>query len=218
MADGEVGAIRYAITPLNFSSHAMITLSVNADVENKDSNYNEKFWEEVYKESQMGWAIVTASTKKTMFHVCTGMEYNLESNGKRVTGKVYTNTQAKYADNVVDVELTQDVELVIYKYAAVLSSENHPKEFLVNLCRAKLEEAVKKGFDVLFADHAAIPQRATVARKFHAVPIALSILSMALRLARYVRAARNLALAASTGEKETRAPGRDARAKAVGCE
>ncbi|MFZ6002187.1 MAG: glycoside hydrolase family 65 protein, partial [Bacteroidota bacterium] len=51
MADGEVGAIRYAITPVNFSSAARITLTVDADVVNKDSNYDEKFWNEVYQES-----------------------------------------------------------------------------------------------------------------------------------------------------------------------
>src|SRR5260221_1712823 len=62
MADGEVGAIRYSISPLNFSAKARITLPVDADVVNKDSNYDEKFWEELHKESQAGRALVTAST------------------------------------------------------------------------------------------------------------------------------------------------------------
>lgn len=153
MASGEIGAIRYAITPLNFSATAQLTLTVDADVVNKDSNYDEKFWEEVYKESQMGWAIVTAQTKKTLFHVCTGMEYDLETDGKRIKGKVYTNTREKYADNVVEAELKENQEFVVYKYGAVLSSENHPKEFLVNLCRARLEEAAARGFTQLVEDH-----------------------------------------------------------------
>ena len=156
MADGEIGAIRYSITPLNFSSAASITLAVDADVVNKDSNYDEKFWEEVYQESQMGWAVVTAQTKKTFFHVCTGMEYDLETEGKLIKGKVFTNTREKYADNVVEVELKQGTEMIIYKYAAVLSSENHPKDFLTNLCKSKLDEIAKTGFQKLFADHAAV--------------------------------------------------------------
>ncbi|MDZ7649990.1 MAG: hypothetical protein U5K54_24230 [Cytophagales bacterium] len=73
MADGEIGAIRYEITPLNFSAPIQITLPVDADVVNKDSNYDEKFWEEVSKEAQPGWAIVNAQTKKTFFQVCTGI-------------------------------------------------------------------------------------------------------------------------------------------------
>lgn len=156
MADGEVGAIRYSITPLNFSSKASITLAVDADVVNKDSNYDENFWEEVYKESQMGWAIVTAQTKKTFFQVCTGMEYDLETEGKLIKGKVFTNTKEKYADNVVEVELKEGAELIVYKYAAVLSSENHQKDNLVTRCRAKLDEIAKKGFQKIFEDHTAV--------------------------------------------------------------
>jgi len=156
MADGEVGAIRYSITPLNFSSATSITLAVDADVVNKDSNYDEKFWEEVYQESQMGWAVVTAKTKKTFFHVCTGMEYDLETEGKLIKGKVFTNTREKYADNVVEVELKQGTEMIIYKYAAVLSSENHPKDSMVDLCKSKLDRIAKLGFQKLFEDHAAV--------------------------------------------------------------
>ncbi|MEK6781495.1 MAG: glycoside hydrolase family 65 protein [Bacteroidota bacterium] len=156
MADGEIGAIHYSITALNFSSKATITLPVDADVVNKDSNYDENFWDEVYQESQMGWAIVTTQTKKTFFHVCTGIEYHLETGGRQIKGKVFTNTREKYADNVVDIELKEGVEFSVTKYAAVLSSENHPKEFIVNLCRAKLEEITKKGYQKLFEDHAAV--------------------------------------------------------------
>ncbi len=156
MADGEVGAIRYSIKPLNFSSKASLTLDIDADVVNKDSNYDEKFWDAVYQESQMGWAIVTAQTKKTFFHVCTGMEYDLEMDGKMIKGKVFTNTRDKYADNVVEVELKEGVELIVYKYATVLSSENHPKDTLVKRSHAKLDETAKKGYQQLFDAHAAV--------------------------------------------------------------
>jgi maltose phosphorylase len=156
MADGEVGAIRYSITPLNFSSATRITLSVDADVVNKDSNYDEKFWEEVCKESHMGWAMVTAETKKTLFHVCTGMEYELYTDDKKLKGKVFTNTKTNYADNVVEVDLKEGTEFIIFKYAVVLSSENHPKQHLANLYRTKLEQITKKGFDQLLSEHAAV--------------------------------------------------------------
>ncbi len=155
MADGEVGAIRYSITPLNFSSPSSITLDVDADVANKDSNYDEKFWDAVYQESQMGWGIVTAQTKKTLFHVCTGMKYELETNGKMIKGKVFTNKKDKYVDNVVDVDLIEGVEIIVYKYAAVLSSENHAKDKLAERCKVKLDEAARAGFQRLFEEHAA---------------------------------------------------------------
>jgi len=156
MADGEVGAIKYSIKPINFSAKAKITLSIDADVINKDSNYDEKFWDRVYEEAQMGWAIVNAQTKKTQFQVCTGIEYGFELNGQRTGGKVFTNMKDKYADNVVEVDLKEGAELTIYKYATVLSSENHPKEKIVKNCLAKIDETCKKGFQKLLADHVAV--------------------------------------------------------------
>jgi maltose phosphorylase len=156
MADGEVGAIKYSIKPINFSAKARVTLAIDADVVNKDSNYDEKFWDRVYEEAQMGWAIVNAQTKKTLFQVCTGIEYGFELNGQRAGGKVFTNTKDKYADNVVEIDVAQGAELTIYKYAAVLTSENHPKEKIVKKCLAKIDETSKKGFQQLLADHAAV--------------------------------------------------------------
>ena len=156
MADGEVGAIKYSIKPVNFSAKARVTLAIDADVVNKDSNYDEKFWDRVYEEAQMGWAIVNAQTKKTLFQVCTGIEYGFELNGQRTGGKVFTNTKDKYADNLVELDLTQGAELTIYKYAAVLTSENHPKEKIVKKCLTKIDETSKKGWQQLLADHAAV--------------------------------------------------------------
>lgn len=156
MADGEVGAIKYSLKPINFSAKAKITLTIDADVVNKDSNYDENFWDRLYEESQMGWAVVNAQTKKTLFQVCTGMEYKFEVNGQRVGGKVFTNTKDKYADNVVEMELTQGAELTIYKYATVLTSENHPKEKIVKKCLAKIDETSKIGFQQLLEKHVAV--------------------------------------------------------------
>jgi maltose phosphorylase len=156
MADGEIGAIRYQITALNFSGNIALTLSVDADVVNKDSNYDEKFWDEVYKEATPGTAIVTAQTRKTFFHVTTAMTYHIESGGKSAVTKVAENTREKYADNVVQTELKQDTPLVVYKYAAVLSSENHVKEKMVEHAKAKLAEAAAAGFDALLKKHASV--------------------------------------------------------------
>lgn len=156
MADGEVGAIRYEITPQNFSASITLTLPVDADVVNKDSNYDEKFWEEVSKEAEPGLALVTAQTKKTHFHVCTAMNYQLWANDKDVSGKVTTHVREKYADNTVSTDLTQGSSLVIYKYAVVLSSENHAKDKLAANAKAKLKSAAASGFDKLFDDHAKV--------------------------------------------------------------
>jgi maltose phosphorylase len=156
MADGEIGAIRYAIMPINFTASATITLSVDADVVNKDSNYDEKFWNEVAKESKAGLALVTAETKKTLFHVTTAMTYSIQSEGKVVKGKVKANKKEKYADNEVTIGLKKGVETIIYKYAVVLSSENHSKKKIGDNAKKKLTATAAKGFDKLLAEHVAV--------------------------------------------------------------
>jgi maltose phosphorylase len=157
MAHGEIGAIRYAITPLNFSAKATLSIYVDADVVNKDSNYDEKFWEEVYKEAAEGKAIVTAQTKKTFFHVTTGMKYVILQDGKKATfDRVNVELREKYAGNVIQLDLHEGKELAIYKYAAILSSENHAKDKMVAACEQVLTEATTKGFDALLEAHSKV--------------------------------------------------------------
>ena len=157
MAHGEIGAIRYSIIPLNFSSKVTFSIYADADVVNKDANYDEKFWEEVYKEATEGRAIVTAQTKKTLYHVTTGIHYVIETDGRKVAfDRINIDKREKYVGNVVQMNLDEGKETVIYKYAAVLSSENHSKGKLVEACHKVLDEAVSKGFDKLFREHAAV--------------------------------------------------------------
>jgi maltose phosphorylase len=157
MANGELGAIRYSIKPLNFSAKGIISINVDADVVNKDSNYDEKFWEEVYREGSEGKAIVTAQTKKTFFHVTTGMRYQIQTDGKPVQAdRINIVQREKFSGNVVQLDLLEGKETVVYKYGAVLSSENHPKDKLVEACREVLDAAVEKGFDKLFEEHSAV--------------------------------------------------------------
>lgn len=156
MHNGELGAIRYALTPLNFSSTATLCVYVDADVVNKDSNYDEKFWEEVFKDVSPGRAVVTAQTRKTFFHVTTGMEFRIVSGKETVDPRINTEMREKFAGNVVQLDLQQGEEIVVFKYAAVLSSENHAKEDMVSACQRILKKAVREGFDKLFTSHAAV--------------------------------------------------------------
>jgi maltose phosphorylase len=159
MANGEIGAIRYAIKPLNFSAKATLSIYVDADVVNTDSNYDEKFWEEVYKEASEGEAIVTAQTKKTFFHVTTGMRYFLQVDGKPApVDRINKELREKFAGNVIQLDLNEGKEMVIYKYGAVLSSENHPKDQMVAACKKVLDTATGDGFDKLYEAHAHVWQ------------------------------------------------------------
>ncbi len=160
MARGEVGAISYTLTPLNFSAVAELTLDVDADVINQDSNYNEKFWDEVGKESFEDGVLVIAETRKTRFQVATAITYQLQSEGAAVPVEKRRNElREKYAAHIVEIRIQQNKPVTVFKYAAVLSSLNHPVELLPSACRAVLDNACKDGFDKLLAEHAAAWQR-----------------------------------------------------------
>lgn len=156
MSNDELGVIKYSIIPVNFSGQAVVELGIDADVVNTDSNYDEKFWVEVYKEAVEGQAIVTAETKKTFFHVCSGMRFVVHQDATIIPVKSKRVLREKYAANEFELNLLQGKETSIIKYAAVLSSENHAKEKIVAHCEEQLASAFHQGFEKLLKDHEAV--------------------------------------------------------------
>src|SRR6185437_2205904 len=69
IADDESGAIKYTLTAVNFNAKLTMTPFVDGDVVNKDSNYDEKFWDEVKKDVWSNGGYVQMRTKKTGFEV-----------------------------------------------------------------------------------------------------------------------------------------------------
>jgi maltose phosphorylase len=149
IAEDEIGAIEYKVKALNFDGKLTITPYVDFDVENEDSNYDEKFWLEVNKSVSNGEGYVTAKTKKTDFYVCTGMTFELKKNGNTFTFEAEQIQKEKYVGNIVEVEVAQGDEIAIYKYAANISSMYNDKATLVVDCRKSVARAYSKGFDAL---------------------------------------------------------------------
>jgi len=154
IVDDEAGAIRYSITPLNFDSAVIITPFIDGDVKNQDANYDEKFWDEVHKETHHGSAYLNLRTKKTGFHVCTGMKFAIQQDGKAVEFSSAPVEREKYVANKVTLSVKEKQETVIYKYSANLSSENHDKELLVHETKKVIEQIYQKGFSLMLKEQA----------------------------------------------------------------
>ena len=152
IVDDEVGTLCYKIKVLNFSSEISITPYVDFDVKNEDANYDEKFWVEVEKEVAPWEGFVTAETKKTAFQVCTGMKFQVLKNGEGVDSNAGVFSREKYISSDVKVNVSDDDEIVIYKYAANLSSENHAKEDLAKNTQAVVNKAFEKGFEKMLEE------------------------------------------------------------------
>jgi maltose phosphorylase len=153
IADDQIGAIEYAIKAINFSGNLTIEPYVDFDVANKDSNYDEKFWVEIAKETAIGSAYNIAETKKTAFHVCTGMQYQIVQNGTNVDlAKAELIEKEKYNSNIITVATTEGTTTTIYKYASNISSFNYEKSEILEKCKEATNRAFATGFDSLLAD------------------------------------------------------------------
>ncbi|MEZ4887952.1 MAG: glycoside hydrolase family 65 protein [Chitinophagales bacterium] len=155
IADDEIGAIRYSITSVNFNGTLTLTPYLDGDVENEDANYGDKFWNEVAREVGSGEAYLNLETKKTFFHVATGMCFEVYKNGEKQNLAIAETDREKYVANTVNIEVKEGDEVVLYKYAANLSSMNYAKAKLIGACRKAVRRAAAKGFDQLLQDQKA---------------------------------------------------------------
>jgi maltose phosphorylase len=149
MADDESGVISYQIIPLNFSATISVKAFVDGDIKNKDSNYDEKFWDEVKVGAKDHTSFVWSKTKKTEFEVFTGQKIELAVNGQKQSLAAKTETKEKYSSLTYLVPTAQDERLTITKFAVNLSSENHPATTLETRGIDYLNRICTKGFDTM---------------------------------------------------------------------
>ncbi|MBD1384202.1 glycoside hydrolase family 65 protein [Mucilaginibacter rigui] len=155
MVDDECGAIKYTIAPLNFEGEITLTPFIDGDIVNKDSNYDEKFWDEVSKAIDADNGYVQLRTKKTGFEVATAMKFSIEQDGKPVSIHSNPIQKEKYIAAEVKLQAKQGQCITLTKYAANLSSQNHPAAELASLSADVLTLIASKGFDTMLAEQAA---------------------------------------------------------------
>ncbi len=151
IVDDNLGALLYSIKP-DFDGSVTLNPYVDADVVNEDSNYDEKFWNEVEKSVSSGRGWVIAETKKTGFQVCTGMRYEIYVNDEKVDFEAESEEKDKYVGNTVTIDFQAGDEIVICKYGANISSLNEEKSKLGQVCEQELDRAIGKGFDKMLED------------------------------------------------------------------
>lgn len=153
MAKAEAGAIRYSVEAVNFDGEIEFTPYLDADVKNEDANYDEKFWTEVVRAVGAGEGYIVAETRKTMFHVATGMKYRVFRGAEELEVKAEMNEREKYVDNKFATKISNGETVTIEKYAVNLSSQFYTKETILEETQKVLTEAVAEGYDALREAH-----------------------------------------------------------------
>lgn len=153
MAEPDLGVIRYSVKSLDFDGKIDYTIYIDGDVQNEDTNYGEKFWEEVSKQIDGDSGILVTKTLKTDFHVAIGMCFEFQRQNTLILSKPELITGEKYIAANVSLGIKKDEEIVLYKYVSVLSSLNNSKDNLIVETKTRLKFAKSKGYAELFSDH-----------------------------------------------------------------
>jgi len=153
IASQDVGAIRYSVKVLNFSGKVSLEPSIDGDVINEDSNYDEKFWIEKEKAILGNEGFVCMQTRKTGFLVCTAMNSRFKLNGKETDNKPVTSIREKYIASKSEFSLKTGDEICLEKYVVNVSSLYYSKNKLIETSKCVLGKAVDKGFEPLLTEH-----------------------------------------------------------------
>ncbi len=129
IVDDETGAICYKFKPADGEPHIIcaVTPYIDGDIKNQDSNYDEKFWDEVKKASWDDGGFVQMRTKKTGFEVATGMKCVILIDGKPIDFKAEPFEKEKYIAAKVQT----------YRYQIVVRSQytNMQPTYLLKIIR-----------------------------------------------------------------------------------
>ena len=155
MANDELGAIAYSLTPINFSGKLTLTPYIDGEIVNQDSNYDEKFWEGIAGEVDNDEAYLLSETRKTTFQVCTGMQFTITKGTETLSPNAQQIKKEKHCACSVDLQIEDGEEVTIHKYAAIVSSLNHAKSDLMGHCKKQVNLASEQGFEQLLKEHRA---------------------------------------------------------------
>jgi maltose phosphorylase len=153
MVRPEVGAIRYSVQAINFEGEIAFTPYVDFDVQNEDSNYDEKFWLGDSIENMGNEGYLTAHTRKTNFLVCSGMKYNVMVDGKERAVKIENTSRDKYIESSFTLDIEKGQTITVCKYGVNTSSEYFPRTRILLESKNILNEAFDDGFEVLLDEH-----------------------------------------------------------------
>ncbi len=153
MSSPEVGIIRYSITPLNANAEISLQPYLNGDVINEDSNYAEKFWDEVEKGFLNNGGYLITKTNKLDFVVGHGMVCSVICDKQSINEVSDQNQFEKFisCSYIQNVEVGK--ELSITKYVVMVSSLNCEKESIGKSIRNFLIAALSKGYETLLKEH-----------------------------------------------------------------
>ncbi|TKD63632.1 glycoside hydrolase family 65 protein [Flavobacterium sp. ASW18X] len=147
----EVGAISYNITLNNKDAKVVVSPYIDSGITNRDTNWNDQFWNTTSVKIKDNRAFIEAHTLKTNFATCTFMQSNVAVEGTEVvledSESKETSASLSYIANAKKGETVS-----ITKFGGYTVSTNHKASALVDAANSVLDRATKIGFEQLLED------------------------------------------------------------------
>ncbi|MBU0479260.1 hypothetical protein KKC91_11935 [bacterium] len=164
LKDPHIAALKYKIRPLNYNGKIKIENDLDANIGNIDfrvSGYQigeaKHYHLEEYKKGPVGanGVFLTTITKTTKHRVCEAIQTKLYSKNIDILPSYRLNQKDKFISRTIEFDATSNNEYIFEKIVAVYGSRDNVKD-LKKSAISKSKEGLKKGFDRLFKEHAAI--------------------------------------------------------------
>ena len=152
VADTEIGTIEYVLRSKTYDGPLKVTPYLDFDVLNEDSNYDEKFWEEVAVDGHDTTGYVVAKTRKLDFEVAAAMEFSITSDNP-IEAQYTVEKKDNYVGNTASLFLKKGKEVVIRKYVGIASNLYYGNDEILKAAKEAANRSFHREFDQLMIDH-----------------------------------------------------------------
>ncbi|QQD11706.1 family 65 glycosyl hydrolase domain-containing protein [Sphingobacterium sp. UDSM-2020] len=143
----ETASLKYTIQVLNQKASLQVESYLEGDVVNRDSNYDEHFWNFISSGTSDSQLNVTMKTKKTDFIVRADLFNNFTLNNKTLESK--PSKEGAYVSESVAISVEPGDIFSVEKRVSMVTSQNYSETELVVTGKANIEKISAITFDEL---------------------------------------------------------------------
>jgi len=150
----EIAAIKYSIKAVSADVDLILESAIDLDVHNKDSNYDEYFWNIMSQSAANEFSTAQTQTKKSLFEVAYAIKHAFKLGDNDVTLHAEPmSIEHKRTGYRFTHKLKKGETLILYKYAGICSSLNYASGLLKNAAISVCESAFTLGYENLKKEH-----------------------------------------------------------------
>jgi len=150
LAQDEIGAIRYQVTPLNCSAEISFEPFLDSNITNQDKNWDDQFWNILNIFSKNSNAFIEAETMKTGFKTCTFMHHQCTLNQKSIALSFSEQNTNSRIGHIYLTHVDQGSTFSLEKIGGYISDRKN--DDVLQSAATAIQMASKKGFDTLLEE------------------------------------------------------------------